>query len=338
MDKNRNKSEIDAAERAEIFHEQYGNFLDAASVLPDLVIAAGDYISRIVGTEITDAGMALIVSELVQISGGTIEHPENWRSSLTASRSNCFSEWSIGAALHDLAAYAEYGIVLHESDDPDELAAHIQMLLGIAQDIEARTPFLQWGLEPNNDLTRLVILARNRWALDNQKPIEPTALAKFGGVTEGRIRNMMSGANKAFSSEDGRIPADEALKWLIGRPDFWASIWRGQSLPRYAPSEEAPIHDVIFVPVARDGSVFHPGLRRGSSYTVGQKGQEQQIADFNEALIQLQRMPVPYWRRPNASGNWGSVVGIRWERMDASQFQSNSEMANHRSSIADEAE
>ena len=50
MDKQPAKStDIGAAERAEIFHEQYGNDFDAAAALPEFVVAAGDYISGIVG-------------------------------------------------------------------------------------------------------------------------------------------------------------------------------------------------------------------------------------------------------------------------------------------------
>ena len=316
MEKQPPKSEIGAADRAQIFHEQYGNDFDAPDALPDFVIAAGNYISRIVGHEDTDAGMARIVGQLVNVGGGTIAKPSEWREALTAYRHDCFSIWQIGPQLHDLAAYAEYGIVLHESEDPEELADHIKHLLKQAQELEAETPIAQWHLNANNELTRLVTIARNRWALDNGEPIEPIALAHFGGVSEGRIRNMMSGANKTFPSDDGRVPAQDAFKWLKARPEFWNSIWREQSLPQYAHEPNVPLHQAVFVPVARDGSTFHPDLRRGSAYTIGKKGAEEQIADFNEALAQLQLMPVPYWRRPNSSGNWGTVAGIRWERVD----------------------
>lgn len=315
------KSEIDAAERAQIFHETYGNSFDAASALPEFVIAAGDYLSRIVGPDYADAGMARIVSSLVIAGGGKIETPSDWRTALLDSRAYCYSEWSIGTQLHDLAAYAEYGIVLHESEDPSELADHIEHLLKQAQELEANTPVVQWQLHANNELSRLVRIASNRWALDNDGPVDPVALAHFGGVSEGRIRNMMSGANRMFSPVEGRIPASEALKWLNGRSEFWNSIWREQSLPQYDDNRTAPVEQPVFVPVARDGSVFNPGLRRGSAYTVGKKGSEKQIADFDAALAELQRMPMPYWRRPNASGNWGSVAGVRWERMDASEFK-----------------
>ena len=325
MEKQPPKAEIDAAERAAIFHEQYGNDFDASDALPNFIIAAGDYISRIVGAEDTDAGMARIVAGLVNSGGGEIRTPSEWRGAVTENRSNCYSEWKIGAPLHDLAAYAEYGIVLHDSEDPEELAAHIKSLLKQAQELEAETPIAEWHLNANNEFARLVKIARNRWALDNDEAIEPLALAHFGGVSEGRIRNMMSGANRTFTSDDGRIPAQEAHKWLAGRPEFWNSIWREQSLPQYDDNRSAPLQQAMFIPVARDGSTFHPGLRRGSAYTIGKKGTEEQIADFNEALSQLQRMPVAYWRRPNASGNWGSVAGVRWERIDAADFKITSE-------------
>lgn len=321
MEKQPPKSEIDSAERAQIFHEQYGDGFDAAAALPDFVIAAGDYISRIVGQEDTDAGMAQIVSSLVSAAGGQLTDPRQWRVALRENRSFCFSEWQVGPQLHDLAAYAEYGIVLNDSNDADAPRARVERLLRHAQELEAKTPVGQWQLNDNNELSRLVTIARNRWALDNDQPVEPVALAHFGGVSEGRIRNMMSGANRTFTSDDGKIPAQEAHKWLAGRPEFWNSIWNQQSFPQYDDSRTAPLRAAIFVPVARDGSTFHPGLRRGSTYTIGKKGEEEQVADFNTALKKLQHMPVAYWRRPNPSGHWGSVAGTRWERADASDFK-----------------
>jgi hypothetical protein len=322
MEQHLANSAINAVQRTEIFHEQYGNELDGTDALPELVIAAGDYISQIVGAPETDAGMALIVRGLVEVGGGAISDPSQWRTALIERRSNCYSEWRIGPKLHDLAAYAVYGIVLHDSDDADVLASHLEALLADARDLVAKTPAQQWGLPAKNELTRLVSIASNRWAMDNGEAVEPAALAYFGGVSEGRIRNLMSGENRTFTSKDGRIPAAEALKWLEGRSEFWNSVWREQSLPMYAHEPSAPLGCAAFVPVARDGSMFHPSVRRGSSYTIGKKGAEEQISDFDEALTKLQQMPVPYWRRPNASGNWGSVAGVRWERVDLADLNS----------------
>jgi hypothetical protein len=329
MDKHTPRSEIGASERAEIFHDQFGNDLDAGETLAKLVIAAGDYLSRIIGREDADAGMARIVERVVEVSGTTMTGPSEWRSALDHSSSNCYSEWELGSRLHDLAAYALYGIVLDGSDNEAVLAERIEEQVKEAEQFVAATPVNWLDGNSNSDLFRLVRLASNRWALDNGRPIEAVALAEFGGVSEGRIRNMMSGANKAFSSKDSQIPADEALKWLAGRPEFWTSIWREQSLPQYAREPSAPFHQAAFVPVARDGSMFHPGLQRASSYTIGKKGTEVQVADFYGALAQLQRMPVPYWRRPNSSGNWGIVAGVRWERVETADLKMPSANQGH---------
>jgi hypothetical protein len=66
------------------------------------------------------------------------------------------------------------------------------------------------------------------------------------------------------------------------------------------------------LPVARDGTCFHPGLIRSGEFTVGEKGEEQRYDSFTEALQALRQMSVPRWRRPNEQGNWGIVSGIRW--------------------------
>jgi len=324
------KKEVSAAERAAIFHEQYGNDLDAGTTLAELVRAAGDYISRIVGSEDTDPGMARIIDRVVTTSGNSVGEPGGWRGALEAARTTCFSEWRIGPLLHDLTAYAIYGIVLQGNEDHEARSRHLQALLTEAKELLEATPMAQWHLPANTDLTRLVRLATNRWALDNGNPVEPAALAELGGVSEGRIRNMMAGAKRTFSSDEGRIPAQEALAWLGKRDEFWNSVWREQHLPQYGVRRSAPLREPRFVPVARDGSAFHPGLQRGSGYTIGEKGEEAQIFDYNEALVLLQRMPTPYWRRPNSVGNWGIVAGVRWDRLDTSDLEVLAAHPDHR--------
>ncbi|WP_377811158.1 hypothetical protein ABNQ38_33810 (plasmid) [Azospirillum sp. A29] len=316
-------ADISAEERAQMFHESYDSGFDAGTTLADLVIAAGDFLTRIIGADTVDAGMARIVEPVVTTSGTPMDSPSDWRHALKEASSNCFSEWPLGARLHDLTAYAVYGIVLDGSEDAEERAQHLEELVTEAEVFAAQAPLTAWGLATpaSSHLLRLVRLASNRWALDTGRPVEPAALAEFGGVSEGRIRNMMSGTNRAFTAQDGRIPAVEALAWLATRKkEFWTSIWREQPLPQYEDRNRPPLEEALFVPVARDGSVFHPGLQRGAGYTIGPKGKERQIADFAEALAKLQSMPVPYWRRPNTQGNWGIVSGISWDRYDATDL------------------
>lgn len=71
----------------------------------------------------------------------------------------------------------------------------------------------------------------------------------------------------------------------------------------------------VRVPVASDGTWFGPHLLRAGQFTVGEKGDEQRLDSFEEALQTLDRMTVPRWRRPNSKGNWGIVSGTRWVRV-----------------------
>lgn len=81
---------------------------------------------------------------------------------------------------------------------------------------------------------------------------------------------------------------------------------------------EAPIKpkkrqpEVRLVPHAADGSHFGPHLKRAGKFTVGEKEDEIQFEDYDEALAYLRRMGVAKWRRPNAAGSWGIVSAVRW--------------------------
>jgi hypothetical protein len=79
----------------------------------------------------------------------------------------------------------------------------------------------------------------------------------------------------------------------------------------------------LFVPEARDGSVFHPGLERRNGFTIGEKGREFQTPTFEDALSELQEMPVPAWRRPAPGrGGWGIVRGVSWARVSRDELES----------------
>lgn len=73
----------------------------------------------------------------------------------------------------------------------------------------------------------------------------------------------------------------------------------------------------ILVPYAADGSCFHPGLAstRDGSFGVGDKAAQKRFGTFSEALEYLRSMETAKWRRPNASGNWGIVSAVRWDKL-----------------------
>lgn len=70
-----------------------------------------------------------------------------------------------------------------------------------------------------------------------------------------------------------------------------------------------------YVPIARDGSTFHKGLKNAhGTYTVGDKKAEKKFDSYEQALAYLRSVPVARWRRPNKKGIAGIVSAIDWVR------------------------
>lgn len=80
-------------------------------------------------------------------------------------------------------------------------------------------------------------------------------------------------------------------------------------------AEDQAENRAIRIPVAADGTTFHPDLARRGYFTVGAKGAEESHDSFDAALEALNRMDTPRWRRPNAAGNWGIVSGCSWKEV-----------------------
>ncbi|RZN11589.1 hypothetical protein CWO91_08075 [Bradyrhizobium genosp. SA-3] len=67
------------------------------------------------------------------------------------------------------------------------------------------------------------------------------------------------------------------------------------------------------MPTASDGTSFDPiTCRRAGGYWVGPKGREHKYTSYRDALVALNLMAKPQWRRPNPKGNWGIVVATSW--------------------------
>jgi hypothetical protein len=310
-------SEISPADRREIFIETYGNHFDAGWTLVHLVRSCGFFLAKIVGEESALRGMSLVTKDMTEEGGSMAD----WAEDLDYSGTNAFCEWPLGIKLYDLTAYAEFGVILCDDPDPTERRTYLKSLIQEVKEFYNSSPIEVWGGNSDggerSELELLITLATNRWELDNERPIDPKALSYFGGITEGSVRNMMSGADATFRNEDGKIPAVEALFWLEKRNEYWNSVWEELESPEVT-SQSSEEVTPVFVPVARDGSIFHPGLKRPSGFIIGKKGDESHIDDFDEALTLLQSMPTPYWRRPNDKGVPGIVKGMRWARVDTS--------------------
>lgn len=252
--------------------------------------------------------------------------------------------------LHDLNAFANFGIlpIWNLAGDKrleTEFGAGVAARLAAAQDLPtyiesicAKVDKLASLLNGSGigETTVTRDQARARLSLDRGEPISLHALALLSGVTVKRIQNAIYAKTGEAPTvgENGLISPEGCEQWLNGR-DFQWSFWKqivaiyplgadwGDDIPFENSEPSRLVDDYIFVPVANDGSYFHPKLRRkgaekGSEggFTIGPKGGEEVVADFTAALDQLSKMETPRWRRPNAdSGIWGIVSGQTWKRI-----------------------
>lgn len=133
------------------------------------------------------------------------------------------------------------------------------------------------------------------------------------------MRNLLSGSDNALErGPNGGVVAMSAAAWLQKKKRFLPSIWQQKEVANENDEKgpAIPSDRMIFVPVARDGSMFTPDLQRNGAYRIGAKGNEEDIPDFASALVRLNTMPVPRWRRPNEKGLWGIVSGVSWQRIE----------------------
>ncbi|MEI4471083.1 hypothetical protein V8J39_07305 [Frigidibacter sp. MR17.24] len=137
--------------------------------------------------------------------------------------------------------------------------------------------------------------------------VAPAALAELGGISLGRMHNLMTGQGALFQPVDGAISVPQALAWLEDRSAWWPSIWMNE------PDEASQVE--IDVPEAADGTIFAPCLKRRAGFMIGPKGSEEVIPDYDDALARMRQMDKGRWRRPNAAGNWGIVSQVGTRRM-----------------------
>lgn len=242
---------------------------------------------------------------------------DNWEVILDEYWPASWLETEGGRLIDSAGIYGLYGVT--PADVP--LDARQQWIASLATRLEE---FRRLALSDSQGvIARIVNLALSRHAIDTgEGEVDLQSLALFGGVTEGRIRNILSNGDGGLEKIGQRVTATSAATWLKGRKEFFTSIWQQQdeTVPE-APSLDFS-DDVLFVPVAADGSYFHAGLARGGKFMIGAKGEEVQHPSFDDALSALQKMATPRWRRPNAAGNWGIVSGRDWKRMERRQLMS----------------
>jgi len=268
------------------------------------------------GKDCASLGFDTMVSHVFQRNDGKL----GWQEILEEDFVGIYSETKLGQLLHDLTAFADYGIVLATARDDKQ---RLQLLASQVQQAEALLSLLPsdvWGL---NDEHLVVVLQKSlaRWKVDNGDPLDAGELAILSGRALQTIKNKLSGQTKEIKGSQKRIEAHEARAWLSAQKDYYGSLWQIQDDTDIVIEADQGMGDVVFVPIAKDGSTFNPGLQRDGKYLIDAEGAEREFDDFTSALTALQQMHFPQWRRPTPEGKWTRVRGVEWRRVSVQELE-----------------
>lgn len=300
---------------------QYGDnphYWDYAQWIAEMLIQALEHVEGLVGEEAAAAPLRQLVQPVADQGHPTAT---TWRDVVD----DIFAAgavWPISERLQDALLYGMYGVTPENiplEDRAEWIAGLVKEVVAFADRSDVR------AMEADaNAIVMIANLAASRHALDTGRgEVGVHSMSVFASISEGRVRNLLSGSEGILErGPEGGIIAMSALSWLQKRKGFLNSIWAEDE--EVTPDDGEPAgpvdpNSMIFVPVARDGSIFNPGLVRSGVFQVGAKGEEQNFSTFAEALSALNTMPVPRWRRPNDKGHWGIVSGVAWQRVERQQ-------------------
>jgi len=305
--------EVDA--RHADFAENFGN----DGFFEDALITCLGQIDRICtvyfGEEASAAGLDAMVGHYfpkLVAEGG-------WRHALDEEFSGIYSALPIGGLFHDLDAYANYGIVLAPARDEAIREKLLAAMVTKAEGFLAAIPLDAWGIRHERAVA-LVQKASARFKLDTGQPVNAEELSAISGLAPQSIKNRLAGTTREIVGNQNKIEAREALAWLSSRKDFRPSLWRQQDDGETINHLEASMAEAVFIPVAADGSAFTTGSSKNGYFYVGAEGYERRFETYDEALLALQAMVTPVWRRPTAGGTWTRVRATGWRRIPRSEL------------------
>lgn len=184
------------------------------------------------------------------------------------------------------------------------------------------------------ELEAIMEARRCRRVIDNEpsyegQTISVEGLATLTSLNIKTLRNILSREGSGIhlvktGAEKGRIEAHVAKEWLKTRPEYLptislsVSIALNEGLLKPQQSESGPFQ---FVPAAADGSTFSPGSTVNGRYEIGPKGQDLSFADYAEALLALQAMAEPVWKRTDKADRVRVTTATHWLRVSESSFQ-----------------
>jgi hypothetical protein len=153
--------------------------------------------------------------------------------------------------------------------------------------------------------------------------INPLDLSKLVKIKVKSVQNEMGTGKVLFSDQSGGIPVASAKRWLRARPKYlWSLLDVDENEHPSGVNETSlsGLHEVLFLPVDRNGGYFSPAHRQNGQYIVGERGSEQKFTDYLVALETLQKLESPAWRSPTIKGHWTLAFGVNWDRKTAAQI------------------
>lgn len=248
------------------------------------------------------------------------ERSRDWHDLLEQEFNGIYSETHLGRVVHDLTAYADYGISLHPNDGGTAAEDYLRRRLDVVRALVEILPIDLWKLS-GDELLRVIRKATARWKLDMGEPVNAVELSLLSGRKLQTIKNKLAGKPQEIIGNQKRIEAREALAWLLSVDGFRRSRWRDQSGTKRPSAEPVGrLAEAVFVPVASDGSLFHPGLKRDGAFVLDGPAGEVLYEDYHAALEELQELRQPQWKRPTSEGSWTWVRGVEWRRVEMSDL------------------
>ena len=284
------------------------------ALLADYIVGEGAGLRALGLDQDSDFGQSLHPDMLHEVGGMAV-----WQHISRVERYAQEQEW------HDAipADTKALGLIVERTFSPAVIAEYeTEQAEGNADDIagafEASEGDVPIGFFYRGILADLVARTRARLKVDQGERLTMADIALLLDVKEATV--VTNAHRKNFASvEDGNRryaePAD-ALPWMVKQgyvPTRLPSAAAPTPESTHSGAKEAD--DLMFVPVARDGTWFSPECRSGGRYTIGAKGEEVKFTDYFEALDTLVKMPTPRWRRANAESNHGIVSGVRFDRI-----------------------
>jgi hypothetical protein len=305
--------------RSQEFGERYEEY--EGDDIVSLIIATGDWLEKLMlNREVVETTMNALLQTVrgcSKLEDDGLEG-DDWRERWQNVGGGNSSDLLATQLMTALNAYGFWGLdpdCAHFGFKTPEGGDRIDAIGGVVA--LARTLFdaIPSGWGTDNYLSNTLLAAEARYGIDAGLDITTAQLAALARLSLKSIKNLATPGNSAAMwklTPEGKVPSKEARAWLETRDDFKSSIWgmAEASSPLTRKEDPEELEDVIFVPMAKDGSIFDPvKCKTSGGYTIGKKGAEEQVEDYLAALERLSKMRTPHWRRPNAVGNRNLVAG-----------------------------